>query len=114
MQEEDEATRNTSEEADVVQFDDSQDQPNDMGFSRSTLQTIKTLQSKFDTQDDGEKELLYNDLTASARRKDAVRLFFELLVLKTKDMVDVKQPEAYGNIMITPKETLYTAITAAT
>ena len=95
------------------------------------MRTVKTLQSKFEAQEGGEKKLSFDGLTAKvcqwirfwsrlppllgyrlwlnfgyrsqAKRTDAVKLFFELLVLKTRDMVHVEQEEAYGDIKITPR-----------
>ncbi|KAJ3037381.1 sister chromatid cohesion protein 1 [Rhizophlyctis rosea] len=93
--------------------EESQDQPDDSGFSRSTVRTVKTLQTRFDAQDGEEKELSFEEMTTKAKRTDAVKLFFELLVLKTRDMVHVEQEEAYGDIKITPKVSCLGAILVA-
>lgn len=45
--------------------EDSQDQPNDLGFSRATVRTIKTLTSKFEETAGEEQELWYDDLTSA-------------------------------------------------
>ncbi|KAJ3056385.1 sister chromatid cohesion protein 1 [Rhizophlyctis rosea] len=112
--EEDEVpTEEEDREEGVVFEDDTQDQPDDSGFSKSTVRTVKTLQSKFDAQEGEEKELSFDKLTSKAKRTDAVKLFFELLVLKTRDMVHVEQEEAYGDIKITPKDTFYSAVLSA-
>ena len=37
---------------------------------------------------------------ADRDRKDAARIFFELLVLRTKGFVDLKQPGAFADIAI--------------
>ncbi|TPX71394.1 hypothetical protein SpCBS45565_g01097 [Spizellomyces sp. 'palustris'] len=74
------------------------------GFSKSTISTIRSLQTAFDEEG---VDLSFNALTASARRTEAARLFFELLVLKTKDIVDVEQQEAYGDIIIHSKDALW-------
>ncbi|XP_024378145.1 sister chromatid cohesion 1 protein 4 [Physcomitrium patens] len=42
-------------------------------------------------------------------RKEAARLFFETLVLKTKDYVDVEQPQPYGEIYISAQPKLMKA-----
>ncbi|RKO86029.1 hypothetical protein BDK51DRAFT_32011 [Blyttiomyces helicus] len=96
------------DEPDIFNFDESADTPNENGLSRSTVRTIKVLQASFGQQETaGTKTVRYSDMTASARRPEAVRFFFELLVLKTKNMVDVKQEEAFGDIEISPKDGLY-------
>ncbi|KNC97866.1 uncharacterized protein SPPG_06860 [Spizellomyces punctatus DAOM BR117] len=74
------------------------------GFSKSTISTIRSLQTAFDEEG---VDLSFNALTASARRTEAARLFFELLVLKTKDIVDVEQQEPYGDIVIHSTEALW-------
>ncbi|KAI0229714.1 sister chromatid cohesion protein 1 [Massospora cicadina] len=42
-----------------------------------------------------------------ATRSDAVRLFFEMLVLNTKDVIDVQQAEPYGDMAIWGKDKLF-------
>lgn len=71
----------------------------DKGFSKSTLSTIHLLEDSFKNSRSG--SLAFETLTAEAGRSDKVRLFFELLVLKTKNMIDVKQTEPFGNISVT-------------
>ncbi|KAJ2711746.1 sister chromatid cohesion protein 1 [Coemansia spiralis] len=52
------------------------------------------------------------DIARDTRRDDAVKLFFELLVLKTRDLVDVAQSAPYADIMIVPRTALAQAATA--
>lgn len=47
--------------------------------------------------------------TGGKARLDAARWFFELLVLKTKDFVDLDQPEPYADIAIRPRPLLMAA-----
>ena len=44
--------------------------------------------------------------TAGKVRLDAARWFFEALVLKTKDFVDLDQPEPYADIVVRPRPQL--------
>ncbi|KAJ1942113.1 sister chromatid cohesion protein 1 [Kickxella alabastrina] len=56
--------------------------------------------------------LSYMGVTKGVRRKDAVKLFFELLVLKTNDFIDVAQPAPFEDIMIAPRAKLQRAADA--
>ncbi|KAJ2616555.1 sister chromatid cohesion protein 1 [Coemansia sp. RSA 1365] len=50
--------------------------------------------------------LSFMKIAKDARRDDAVRLFFELLVLKSKDFVDVSQPAPFEDVLIVPRAKL--------
>ncbi|KAJ3092705.1 sister chromatid cohesion protein 1 [Quaeritorhiza haematococci] len=110
------------------------DGTNEGGLSRSTVRTINLFQSRFGVGETGEgeqveegatselekeketalvKELSFKDLTSAASRTDTVRLFFELLVLKTKDLIDVEQKEAYGDVAIRPRDSLFVTSTSS-
>ncbi|OUM62030.1 hypothetical protein PIROE2DRAFT_11792, partial [Piromyces sp. E2] len=59
---------------------------------------------------DKEKDSMFFKETAKAKnltRKEAVNFFFEVLSMTTKNMLRVEQNEAYGDIKITPKDTLF-------
>ncbi|KAJ2776110.1 sister chromatid cohesion protein 1 [Coemansia javaensis] len=89
-----------------------------VGHSKSTIQAVRILdaasQAKGIQASDAaaaaasgaDEALSFADITKDARRDDAVKLFFELLVLKTKDFVDVAQPAPYEDIAIVPRSTL--------
>jgi cohesin complex subunit SCC1 len=49
-----------------------------------------------------------DDLVEGKSRVDACRWFFEVLVLKSRDYVDLEQVEPYGNITIKPCKLLST------
>ena len=53
--------------------------------------------------------VMLDDLVEGHSRLDACRWFFELLVLKTKNYVDLEQPAPYGNISITARPKLLAA-----
>lgn len=73
------------------------------GFSKNTIQAIKLLK----TQLNGKEKIEFRETSAKAKRSDAAKFFFELLVLKTRDMVDLKQSEAFGDISISATERLF-------
>ncbi len=56
------------------------------------------LQNSFGTD---KQSLDYNAMIVGKKRKTVVGTFFELLVLKSRDIIDVKQDEPYGRIIIT-------------
>ncbi|RUS14331.1 Rec8 like protein-domain-containing protein [Endogone sp. FLAS-F59071] len=82
------------------------------GFSKSTVRTMKMLQREFGKREEtGEDAVVrYEEMAGKAKRRDAVKLFFELLVLTTKDVVQVRQTESYGGIEVRPKEKLFEPI----
>ncbi|EIE27346.1 hypothetical protein COCSUDRAFT_45823 [Coccomyxa subellipsoidea C-169] len=51
-------------------------------------------------------QVMLDDLVDGHSRLDACRWFFELLVLKTRNYVDMEQPAPYGNISITARPKL--------
>lgn len=61
------------------------------------MKTIDLLTEKFNETE----EVLFGTVTKDVGRSDACRFFFELLVLKTRDMVNVVQENAYGEITVT-------------
>jgi hypothetical protein len=74
-------------------------------FSTSTVKTIKLLQDKFGSPADQAARLegvKFGDVSSGATRSAAVKFFFELLVLKTKDMIDLEQPSAWAEIVVRP------------
>jgi chromatin segregation and condensation protein Rec8/ScpA/Scc1 (kleisin family) len=49
-----------------------------------------------------DKEVLkYQDMVDGKLRKTVAGTFFELLVLKTMDVIDVRQDQPYGDIFVT-------------
>ncbi|RUP46165.1 hypothetical protein BC936DRAFT_147275 [Jimgerdemannia flammicorona] len=82
------------------------------GFSKSTVRTMKMLQREFGRREEaGEESVVrYGEIVGRAKRRDAVKLFFELLVLTTKDVVQVRQKEAYEGIEVRAKDKLFEPI----
>ncbi|OMH85262.1 Cohesin subunit rad21 [Zancudomyces culisetae] len=72
------------------------------GFSKSTIGAINLLHER---SAEG-KVMNFNEITKDAPKSDLVKLFFEVLVLKSKDFVDVSQPEPFGDIEVIALEKL--------
>ncbi|KAJ2378858.1 sister chromatid cohesion protein 1, partial [Coemansia sp. RSA 2603] len=97
------------------------------GYSKNTIRAIHLLDEACRTQsipvsdavsaastDDSNGTLSYMSVAKDARRSDAVKLFFELLVLKTKEFVDVAQPQPFEDIRIVPRNKLKQAADSIT
>ncbi|KAL3901451.1 MAG: hypothetical protein SGCHY_000601 [Lobulomycetales sp.] len=73
------------------------------GFTKSTLETITVLKEEFSKQ--GCSEISFGELNAKATRTMAVKMFFDVLVLKSRDIIDVEQLDG-GDIKILEKQYL--------
>ncbi|RZC64073.1 hypothetical protein C5167_025848 [Papaver somniferum] len=119
-------TENTLEDIDTefLNFDDNEveeedEEDNDMpnteeqpriqensGWSSRTRSVAKYLQTIFDKElANGEvrKVVPVDNLLSGKTRKEASRMFFETLVLKTRDYIHVEQEQPFANINIKPK-----------
>ncbi|KAA8916527.1 hypothetical protein TRICI_001390 [Trichomonascus ciferrii] len=76
-------------------------------ISQNTLKAAEILRNEMPASDESTS---FNNLVADANRSDKVKMFFELLVLTTKDAISVNQPTDYGDIAISSKEKLYNPI----
>ncbi|CAG8453711.1 1016_t:CDS:10 [Paraglomus brasilianum] len=107
----------------IFDQDDSQDQQtgSEVTFSKNTIKAMRLLQREFErTSNEGGSRRLrektpisYETVAGKAKRQDAVKLFFELLVLKTKDVIDVQQKKSYGDIDIRPKAKMFDTLAAS-
>ncbi|KAJ1941884.1 sister chromatid cohesion protein 1 [Linderina pennispora] len=92
------------------------------GYSKNTIRAIHLIDSECrkaniptaDSVAESQKSLSYLNVSKGAQRSDAVKLFFELLVLKTKGFVDVKQEEPFEDILIAPRDKLRRAADSVT
>ncbi|KAK7295222.1 hypothetical protein RJT34_18127 [Clitoria ternatea] len=74
------------------------------GWSSRTRNVAKYLQILFDKEDlHGRQSLHLDSILARKSRKEASRMFFETLVLKTRDYVHVEQTKPFANICIKPR-----------
>lgn len=71
-------------------------------LTKRTQKMMSSLKAGFEDAD----EISYAGMTAGKNRRTAAACFFELLVIKTKGFIDVKQPEPYADIIITPTDAL--------
>ncbi|XP_022718441.1 sister chromatid cohesion 1 protein 4-like isoform X2 [Durio zibethinus] len=77
------------------------------GWSSRTRAVAKYLQNLFEDEAvHGRKVLFMDSLLARKTRKEASRMFFETLVLKTKDYIHVEQGKPLDNICIKPRAKL--------
>ncbi|CEP15178.1 hypothetical protein [Parasitella parasitica] len=68
---------------------------NTQTFNSSTRKTLEKLEQEFPNV------VKFNDLAPSFSKKaEAARIFYDVLLLSTKDMIKVKQDRAYGEIKI--------------
>ncbi|KAL0382589.1 UNVERIFIED_CONTAM: Sister chromatid cohesion 1 protein 4 [Sesamum calycinum] len=74
------------------------------GWSSRTRAVSKYLQTLFVKEAErGSKSLSMNNLLSGKSRKEASRMFFEALVLKTRDYVHVEQQNPFDDISIKPR-----------
>lgn len=65
-------------------------------WSKRTEKMFQWLDNNFQDQD----EISYEAMVKGKKRRTAVGCFYELLVLKSHDFIQVEQPEAHGDIAI--------------
>ncbi|KAJ2551746.1 sister chromatid cohesion protein 1 [Coemansia sp. RSA 1878] len=95
------------------QLDDA-DQAGTSGYSKNTIRAIRILDTAAqadniqpsDASAQEAESLSFNKIAHEARRDDAVTLFFELLVLKSRDFIDVSQSAPYEDVQIVPRPKL--------
>ncbi|KAF3507202.1 hypothetical protein F2Q69_00000682 [Brassica cretica] len=81
------------------------------GWSSRTRAVAKYLQRIFDKEAENGKSVVVADkLLAGKTRKEASRMFFETLVLKTRDYIQVEQANPYESITIKPRPKLTKSI----
>ncbi|PVV03531.1 hypothetical protein BB560_001984 [Smittium megazygosporum] len=92
----------------------SQQKMSSLGFSKSTIEAAHILArkgievgSRSTRRKSTEARLEFSNVTKDAPRSDVVKMFFEVLVLKTKGFVETDQQKPFGKIDITPLPSLY-------
>ncbi|KAE8673120.1 Sister chromatid cohesion 1 protein 4, putative isoform 4 [Hibiscus syriacus] len=77
------------------------------GWSSRTRAVAKYLQKLFEDEAvNGQKVVSMDGLLGRKTRKEASRMFFETLVLKTRDYIHVEQVKPFDNICIKPRAKL--------
>ncbi|KAL0918893.1 hypothetical protein M5K25_010940 [Dendrobium thyrsiflorum] len=90
-------------ENDVPNTEDAQSLDNS-GWSARTRGVARYLKNLFDEESgQGRKFIVVNRLLAGKTRKEASRMFFETLVLKTRDYIQVEQEKPFEYIQIKPR-----------
>jgi len=100
-------SENLDNEISAIQVDDNDEVPI---ISAVEPENEQTSWSNVIHDEFKDKESINFKETAKAKklnRKEAVNFFFEVLSMTTKNMLRVEQDKAYGDIKITPKETLF-------
>ncbi|XP_010453785.1 PREDICTED: sister chromatid cohesion 1 protein 4 [Camelina sativa] len=98
-------------EGDDEQYGDQTCLLENSGWSSRTRAVAKYLQTLFDKEAENGKNVLVADkLLAGKTRKEASRMFFETLVLKTRDYIQVEQTKPYESIIIKPRPKLTKSI----
>ncbi|GAB2277147.1 hypothetical protein Dimus_011854 [Dionaea muscipula] len=78
-----------------------------IGWSARTRAVAKYLQVLFHKEAQRERRVVHLDnLLAGKSRKEASRMFFETLVLKTRDYIHVEQEEPFCSVCIKPRHQL--------
>ncbi|OLY80683.1 Cohesin subunit rad21 [Smittium mucronatum] len=73
--------------------------PNRPTLSNTTFDAIEILKKSANKKS---KNISFNSTVKKAPKSDVVKLFFEILVLKTKDYISVEQKGQNGDILVTP------------
>ena len=93
-----------SQTADQMQdFRTEHNDTNDKGYSKRTYKMFKNLRTAFE----GGKSVSYSNITEGKDRRTASACLFELLVLKTREFIEIEQSEPYGDIEATPENKFY-------
>ncbi|KAG6506747.1 hypothetical protein ZIOFF_032076 [Zingiber officinale] len=96
------------EENDVAHAEDASLE--NSGWSSRTRGVARFLKKVFDEESGhGRKSVALDHLITGKSRKEASRMFFETLVLKTKDYIHVEQENSSGFITILPRSKLLKA-----
>nr|VDD19486.1 unnamed protein product [Brassica oleracea] len=100
------------EDDDGIQDDDETRLLENSGWSSRTRAVGKYLQTIFDKEAENGKNVVVvaDKLLAGKTRKEASRMFFETLVLKTRDYIQVEQAKPYESIIIKPRPKLTKSI----
>ena len=91
----------------TAQFDDQpvmEEQELDTWTGRS-VKMLRFLDKSFKTA--GKKELSLLEMVSGKNKRVVAGVFFEFLVLKTKNQINLEQEEPYGDIMVTKTVTCF-------
>ncbi|KTW28786.1 hypothetical protein T552_01416 [Pneumocystis carinii B80] len=76
--------------------------------SHDSLKLITVLRNRFDTKENRPQNTAsFKNLTKNASRASASKTFFEILVLATKNVINLEQKTSYEDIQINPSDNFY-------
>lgn len=90
--------------SDVVEPEQTQVEPQSQVTSIDTRQAIGQIRAGLE----GEQDVTFAQLSSSTTKAAASELFFQVLLLATKDAITVQQTTAYGDILINSRPSLFT------
>ena len=97
--------RNALEDSEDDEDDDAASQEGEAGKggadSTKLLPRTKAMQTLLRRELKDKEEICFQDLAEGESRHGVAGCFFELLVLKTKGLIELNQDEAYGSIVVT-------------
>ncbi|PWN87510.1 hypothetical protein FA10DRAFT_269462 [Acaromyces ingoldii] len=107
-------SRSGTPSSNLLGIDEEDARHDEDGFSNNTRRAAETFREAFLAAADEEEgeAASFEQLTAASGRREAAGLFFETLVLGTKDLISVQQTDAYGDLSIRPKDSFWTTIGA--
>ncbi|KAH9979064.1 hypothetical protein BGW80DRAFT_1165493, partial [Lactifluus volemus] len=77
------------------------------GYSKNTIRALGIIRKELEPVEGEEKVMSFNHMTTKATRRAAAAFFFELLVLGTRDCVQVSQSVPFENIEVRPTMKLW-------
>jgi len=92
----------------------STEQVQSKGYSKNTVKAIGVIRKGLEAEEGegDERYLSFNKIAEKASRRAASAFFFELLVLTTRDCLNVSQEASFGNIEIRGKQKLWESLAA--
>ncbi|WWC87207.1 uncharacterized protein L201_002094 [Kwoniella dendrophila CBS 6074] len=85
----------------------SSEKTTESGFSKNTSMAMGLLRKELDAIEEEDKVVSFEKLADKSTKRAASSFFFELLVLGTRDCVELDQPTAYGDIHVRGKDKLW-------
>jgi len=77
------------------------------GYSKNTVRALGIVRKELEPVDGEEKVMSFKYMATKATRRAAAAFFFELLVLSTRDCVQLSQPAPFENIEVRPRAKLW-------
>jgi len=77
------------------------------GYSKNTIRALGIVRKDLEPVEGEEKVMSFKHMATKATRRAAAAFFFELLVLGTRDCVQLSQPAPFENIEVRPRAKLW-------